>query len=146
MKIYVDIIFLINLIYDYLILNAVNVVLRRNIKQKRLLITSFIGSISSFSIFFPFLNNIFISVLISIIMVLISFGIKDIIYVKNNLLYFYMISVIFGGFLYFINLKFNHYFLPNDIYKAKIIINFIGTLIILCNSKFSIMVNLFYHS
>ncbi len=63
-------------------------------------------------------------------MVLITFGYKDIIYLKNNLLYFYMISIIFGGFLYLINIKFNHYYAPNDIYKTKVLINFIGIIII----------------
>ena len=130
MIIYVDIIFLINLIYDFLILNAVNIVLRRRKKVKWILISSFFGSISSFSIFFPFLNNIYITICISILMVLITFGYKDIIYLKNNLLYFYMISIIFGGFLYLINIKFNHYFLPGDIYKCKVLINFIGVIVI----------------
>lgn len=130
MKIYVDIIFLINLIYDFLILNAVNVVLRRNKKIRRLFLSSFVGAISSFSIFFPLLNNIYITILISIVMVYIAYGYKDFIYIKNNIIYFYMISVIFGGFLYLINLKFNNYSNFSDSYNNKVMINFIGIIII----------------
>ena len=130
MKIYVDIIFLINLIYDFLILNAVNVVLRRYVKVKRIFICSFMGSLTSFSLFIPFLNNIFITIFLSIIMVIVTFGVKDFVYVKNNLLYFYMVSVIFGGFLYLINVKINHFYNPEDIYKIKILINFLGIIFI----------------
>ena len=130
MIIYVDIIFLINLIYDFLILNAVNIVLRRNVKVKRILFSSFFGSISSLSLFFPILNNIYITILLSILMVVVTFGFKDFIYLKNNLLYFYMISVIFGGFLYLINIKFNHYYSPQELYQGKIIVNFIGIIIL----------------
>lgn len=126
MKIYVDIIFFINLIYDFLILNAVNIVLHRCIKVKRLLIASFIGSISSFSIFFKFLNNNYITILISIVMILVAFKCKDIIYFKNNILYFYMISIIFGGFLYLINLKFGSF----NNYNNNIFINFMGIIIL----------------
>lgn len=130
MKIYVDIIFLINLIYDYLILNSVNIVLRRRIKVKRILCGSFIGSISAFGIFYPLLNNIYLTLLLGIIMVLLTFGFKDIIYLKNNLLYFYLISVIFGGFLYLVNIKFNHHYNSSDAYNFQIMTNFIGIIIL----------------
>ena len=131
MVIYVDIIFLINLIYDFLILTLVNIVLRRGVKNKRVLLGSIVGSISSFSIFFPFLNNIFITILLSIVMLLVTFKYKDFIYLKNNIIYFYMISVIFGGFLYLINIKFNNYiFNQNTYYQNKILINFIGIIFI----------------
>lgn len=129
MKIYVDIIFLINFTYDFLILSSVNIVLRRSVKTKKILLGSIIGSISSFSIFIKPLNNIYITVLISILMILITFNYKDIIYFKNNILYFYMISVILGGTLYMINLKFNNFYNINDIYNRKILINFIGLIV-----------------
>lgn len=130
MKIYVDILFLINLTYDFLILNSVNVVLRRGIKIKRILIGSFVGSISTFSIFIPLLNNVFVTLFISVIMILLTFHYKDFIYFKNNIIYFYMISIIFGGTIYLINLKFNTFYTPKDIYEQRILINFIGILII----------------
>lgn len=130
MKIYVDILFFINITYDFLILNSVNIVLRRNTKIKKILLGSLVGSISSFSMFIPFLNNIYITILLSIVMLIVTFGFKDIIYFKNNILYFYMISIIFGGTLYLINLKFNHFYNPADIYNRKILINFIGIIII----------------
>ena len=130
MKIYVDIIFLINLIYDFLILSAVNVVLKRYIKVKKIFIASFVGSISAFSIFIPFLNNIYVTIILSVLMILIAFGYKDLIYIKNNILYFYMISVIFGGFLYLLNLKFNHQINLSNQYNYKVLINFSGIILL----------------
>ena len=130
MKIYVDIIFLINLIYDFLILSSVNVVLKRFIKPKRIFFASFFGSVSAFSIFLPILNNIYITIILSIIMVIIAFGYKDFIYLKNNLIYFYMVSVIYAGFLYLINLKFNKHIDMLDAYNYKVLINFIGLMIL----------------
>ena len=130
MKIYIDILFFINLTYDFLILNAVNIVLRRNINVYRIFFGSIIGSISTFSIFLPVLNNMLVTIMLSIVMLLVTFKYKDIIYLKNNIIYFYMISVIFGGMLYLLNLKFNKYYSIKDIYNQKIIINFIGIIII----------------
>lgn len=91
MIVYVDLIFLINLVYDFLILNSVNLVLRRYIKVKRIFFGSLIGSISAFSIFIPLLNNIYVTIILSVIMLIITFGFKDIIYIKNNILYFYLL-------------------------------------------------------
>jgi stage II sporulation protein GA (sporulation sigma-E factor processing peptidase) len=130
MIVYVDLIFLINLVYDFLILNSVNLVLRRYIKVKRIFFGSLIGSISAFSIFIPLLNNIYVTIILSVIMLIITFGFKDIIYIKNNILYFYLISIIYGGFIYFINLKFNNYYTLQEYYNHKIIVNFIGIIII----------------
>jgi len=129
MVIYVDIIFLINLIYDYLILNSINVILKRFKTQKKLFYGSLIGSILSFNIFIPIFDNLIVIVLISILMVIISFGYKDFIYFKNNIIYFYMVSVIYGGFIYLINLKFNPLINENLYYERKIFINLIGLLI-----------------
>ena len=129
MKVYVDIIFLINYTYDFLILNMVKLILRRNVSFKRILLSSFIGSISSFSIFYQKLDNAFITILISVFMCIICFGYKDIIYLKNNLMYFYMISIIFGGMIYLLNIKFNNVFDFYDNYSNKTIINFIGLVI-----------------
>ena len=110
MKVYVDVIFLINLIYDFLILNMVNLILRRNIKVKRIFLSSLLGSISSLSVFFPILSNILITLFISFLILIVCFGYKDIIYLKNNILYFYMVSVIYGGFIYLLSLKFGNIF------------------------------------
>lgn len=120
---------MINFVYDFLILNFVNIVLNRYIKINRILFGSFIGSISIISLFIPLLNNIFFTIILSILMILITFGYKDLVYLKNNILYFYMISVILGGILYLFNLKFNNFYNQIDYYNRKVLINFIGIII-----------------
>lgn len=64
-----------------------------------------LGSISILALFIQLssLTLFLIKVIISIIMVLTSFGFKNIKYTLNNLIYLYLLSIILGGFLYYIN-------------------------------------------
>jgi sigma-E processing peptidase SpoIIGA len=41
-------------------------------------------------------------------MILITFGYKDIIYFLKNMFYLYTISILLGGFLYFLNIQFSY--------------------------------------
>lgn len=66
---------------------------------------SLIGGISILSLFINF-NNIellIFKIIISILMIIISFGYKNAKYFFNNLIYLYLLGIILGGFLYFIN-------------------------------------------
>ena len=102
MTIYLDIEFLLNFCYDFLILITVDMTLKRNAPKLKILVSSIIGASSLFLLFIPL--NAFIlfilKILVSIIMVLIAYGFKDIKYSFNNIFYLYMVSVILGGFLY----------------------------------------------
>lgn len=105
MDIYLDLIFFVNFYLDFLLLVLVSLILKRKTKIYRLLIGALIGSLS---IVFLFINinsfELFIyKVFISIIMIIISFGFKSIKYFFNNFLYLYLVSIILGGFLYFLN-------------------------------------------
>ena len=108
MKIYLDVIFLINFLFDSLLLFSVSVILKRNIKLKKIFLGGLIGGISIFILFLK-INNIelfLIKILISILMTLITFSFKNIKYTLKNLLFLYTSSMILGGFLYFINCEF----------------------------------------
>ncbi len=113
MKIYLDIVFIINYLMDYNILDILNKVLKRNVTKKRLLFSSLIGSIT---IFFLFLNInkymlILLKLILAIIINLICFGFHDSKYLNINLIYFYMISTIYGGILFIIKQNsINNYF------------------------------------
>ena len=111
MKIYLDYIFLINFLFDFLLLLSVSIILRRNIKIKRIIFGALIGGISIFTLFMK-INNIelfLIKVLISILMVLITFSYQNIKYTLKNLLFLYMSSMLLGGVLYFLNIEFSYY-------------------------------------
>lgn len=104
MKVYIDVILFINFAFDFMLLFTTNIILKRKVKILRLILSSIIGSLSVLTLFIN-INSIelfLIKVLISIIMILISFGKKDFL---KNITYLYFVSIILGGFLYFINMQ-----------------------------------------
>lgn len=109
MKIYLDLIFIFNFYLDFLILLVTNIVLKRNIPLKRILLGTIIGSFSLIFLFFNINNNLLfiLKIILAIIINYLTFGFKDIKYIINNVTYFYMISIILGGFLYYLKQEFN---------------------------------------
>lgn len=106
MTIYIDLVFLINFFFDFILLTATKYILKQKIKLYRLILGSLVGALS---IFFLFINinsiELFIfKIIISIFMILISFGKKDFI---KNYMYFYIISIFLGGSMYFLNFTFS---------------------------------------
>lgn len=131
MKIYLDLIMILNFIIDFLLLMTVSLILKRNISINRLLMGSFIGGLS---ILFLFINidslTLFIyKVLISIVMTIITFKYINIRYTLINLGYLYISSIILGGFLYFLNLEFSLKHIGIVFIKKDLSINFIFLLI-----------------
>lgn len=105
MKVYLDIIFFTNIIFDFIILLSTSLILKRNIKIFKIILGSLFGSFT-FLILFIRMNNIELFLykfIISIFMILITFGFKDIKYFIKNIYYMYLISIILGGFLTFLN-------------------------------------------
>lgn len=110
MKIYLDLVLMLNFAFDFLLLLGVAILLRRNIKIRQVILGGIIGSLSIFILFIK-INSFqlfIIKILISIIMVLITFGYKDIRYTLRNLFYLYTSSIILGGFLYYLNVEFSY--------------------------------------
>lgn len=104
MIVYIDLVCIINFIYDFLILLTVSFTLKRNRKIYYYFLSSLIGVLSIFLLFLK-INNIILfllKILISIIMVIVAFGYKSIKYTISNIIYFYMTSIILAGFLYLI--------------------------------------------
>lgn len=104
MKIYVDLVFIINLLIDFLLLLTVSFILKRNVKISRLILGSLVGGVSIVFLFYkPSSIMLFLyKIVISFFMVITSFGFKDIKYFVNNFLYLYLTSVVLGGTLYLI--------------------------------------------
>ncbi len=110
MKIYVDLVLLLNFGFDLLLLFATGIILRRQTDLKRLLLGALLGSITILSMFIEVssFTLFLIKILISIGMVLITFGYIDLKYTMKNLFYLYTSSILLGGFLYFLNLEFSY--------------------------------------
>lgn len=110
MKIYVDFVLFLNFSFDFLLLLSTALLLKRIININRIIISSFFGSLTVLFLFLNITNfTLFIfKILISIIMILITFGFKNIIYFIKNYLIFYMLGMFLGGVLYAINIQFSY--------------------------------------
>ena len=110
MKVYVDIVFIVNYIYDFIVLLSTSCILKRNVRFYRIILGSLFGTSTIILLFFSFstISLLIFKIVVSIFIVLISFGFKDIRYFFKNLYYFYLVSIILGGFVYFVNNQFSY--------------------------------------
>ena len=110
MIIYLDLIILLNLVFDFLLLLVVNITLKRNTKILRIVLGSFIGGLSILVLFIKISSAelFFLKILISILMLLVTFSFKSINYFCHNVFYLYLTSMILGGFLYFLSINFSY--------------------------------------
>jgi len=110
MKIYIDLLLLLNFIYDFLLLMTVSITLKRNTKIKRLLFSSLFGSLTTLVVLLP-INKyllLLLKIILGLFMTIICFGYKNFKYFIDNNIYLYMCSVILAGFLYFLKIEFNN--------------------------------------
>lgn len=110
MKIYLDLVFMLNFIYDLLLMMTVDITLKRHTKLRKLIFSAILGALSLAILFLPCGEIILfiLKVVTSALMILIAFGYKNIKYFCTNMIYLYMTSVILGGFLYFLNVEFSY--------------------------------------
>lgn len=110
MKVYIDLVYLLNFYLDFLLILTTAIVLKRNTNMKRIIFASFIGSLSIIFLFFN-VSSVFLflfKIFIAFLMVIVAFKYEDLKYTLNNFIYFYMISIILGGFLYYLNVEFSY--------------------------------------
>ena len=107
MIIYIDLLILLNFIYDFLIIKVVSIVLKRNTNNKKIIISCLVGEISILFLLlnFNYVILIFNKIILAIIINIIAFNYKNFKYTLLNIIYFYMISIILGGFIYFLYLN-----------------------------------------
>lgn len=109
MNIYYEEIFILNFLLDFMILYGTKRILKRNNKMIRVFVGSIIGSFTTFLLFISINNFILFlfKIITSILLVIITFGFKNIF---KNILYFYLISIVLGGFCYLFEIN-NKFFL-----------------------------------
>lgn len=124
MKLYLDVIFIINIWFDFLILLCVSLLLKRNIKFKRIIFGSLFGSLTFFLLFLKLNSSLLIlyKLIISILICIITFSFKNLKYTFNNLLYFYLVSIILGGGIYLLNNLFKSVLTLNSILNYLILL------------------------
>ena len=99
--VYLDLLFLFNMWIDFFLLLFVKLILKRNVRLYRIIIGSLFGSLTTILVIFN-INYIVLTILkiiVSVFMVIISFGYRDIKYLITNFIYLFMISFILGGIL-----------------------------------------------
>ena len=110
MAIYLDIIFFENLLMNFIILYACEIILKLQLKIIKTLLSSALGSIYAIIWYITALDifsNIFLKLILSFVMVYIAFEPQNIKKFFKGLILFYLTSFTFGGvaiaLLYFIN-------------------------------------------
>lgn len=109
MTIYLDVVLIENLCMNYIILFATGYLLKKKINHIRLIISGLIGGIYSILAYIQVLeiySNFIFKILLSIVMVYIAYNAKTWKLIFKELVFFYLISFVFGGcafaLLYFI--------------------------------------------
>lgn len=99
--VYIDVVILINFIFDFTLLNIVDLLLKRKAKVKRIILGAIIGETSLLTLLISFnsMGNLLFKVILSIIMCVVSFGYKDKLYTLYNTIYLYLSGIILGGFM-----------------------------------------------
>lgn len=100
MTIYIDIVLIENIIMNYIILFATSIILKRKIKNIRLLLASLLGAVYSVIAYMSVLeiySSIILKIVLSIIIVYIGFNPQNVKQLWKNLLIFYLTSFVFGG-------------------------------------------------
>lgn len=131
-KIYLDLVILLNVFFDFLLLFSVSYTLKRRAKLHRLFLGALVGATTIISLFFSFSSiSLFLyKVIISILMILITFGFKNILTFLKNIFYLYIASIFLGGTLYLLNIEFSYKNNGVIFYHSGLSINIIMILII----------------
>ena len=127
MKIYVDLLLLLNFGFDFLLLLSTSYLLKRNVSIFKIVIGSICGSISTLFLFLPISSfQLFLfKIIISILMILVTFSFKNYRYFLKNIIYLYFNSMVLGGFLYFLNNQFSYKQVGLIFYHNGLSINFV---------------------
>lgn len=124
MTVYLDIVFMENILMNYIILITTGIICKKKMKQAKLIISSIIGSIYAVAYYiteFEIYGAIIAKIILSIIMIYIAFSSKDLKKVFKEIMIFYLTSFAFGGCAFAIL----YYIRPENIlYKQG---NLIGT-------------------
>ena len=100
MTIYIDIILMENLIMNFIILYATGLVLKRKIKNIRLILASLLGAVYSLLAYistFEIYTNMILKIILSILIVYIAFNAQNVKQIGKDLLLFYLISFVCGA-------------------------------------------------
>ena len=96
MTVYIDVLVVVNFLFDFFLLLTINVALKRFSLIRRLVLASLFGEVTLLSLFIPIpsFGLTILKVFLGVMMVIIAFGYKNMKYTFYNVVYLYMLSVI----------------------------------------------------
>lgn len=100
MTIYIDVVFIENLIMNYIILFATSIIIKIKVKYIRLILASILGAIYSIIAYMSILemySSVILKIILSVIIVYISYNPQNVKNMWKYLVIFYMTSFVFGG-------------------------------------------------
>lgn len=97
MIIYVDILFLENMILDFIIILATGMICNHKLKWKRIILSSIISSLCTVMSIIWQGENLYGKILQSLLVIFIAFGFRNSKRFLKNLIVFYLITITFGG-------------------------------------------------
>lgn len=103
--VYVDLLVIQDLVYNYVILLGVSILLTRITNIKKIFLSSVVGTIPLVFLFLNIKSQLLflLTFIFSIIMSMICFSYKDILYTMKNVFYMYTTSIFIAGSIYLIN-------------------------------------------
>ena len=135
MTVYIEYIFIENLIMDCLLLYQISSFIKEKVKKIKLFIASFVGALYVsiiFSIKLEILNYAFSKILLSFIIIYICFTPKEVRKYIKEVLYFYLISIINVGTYLIIITMFNITLSNNFV---KLLVHVLGSMVVWCIDK-----------
>ena len=100
MTVYLDVVFLENLIINYIIIYATGIISKSRIKQLKIVLGSLIGATYSclyYILKLKIYSNFLIKIILSIVIIYVSFNSKNLKELAKQVLLFYLVSFVFGG-------------------------------------------------
>ncbi len=125
-KIYVDVLFIINFIIDYILLSVTSFFIKKTPKIPRMCLGSCVGALyASCAFFMPigFILSLIFSIAVAVLMVALSFGIKKASALLKNTAVFYLVSAVTAGVgfsLVFAGKSGQNYAINNGIFYADV--------------------------
>ena len=117
MTIYIDIIFIENIIMNAIILYATSIILKQKVKSSRLIISASIGAIYSILMYITKLtiySSIISKFILSIVMIYIAFKPQNSKKMFKQIIIFYLTSFVFGG----VALNLIYFLRPENVHPA----------------------------
>lgn len=100
MTVYLDVIFLENVLMNYIIVFATGVVMKNECKKWRIFGASLIGALYTVAMYLnviPIYSNFFMKIALSVVIIFIAFKPKSVKMLVKDLVIFYLVSFVFGG-------------------------------------------------